>query len=87
MKTPRILLLSLLLGAGTAIPRTSTAAPSAQATAPAMEYKVVAGLKQPFQDELAAKVAQGWTPVGGISVTVWNNDLYFAQLMGRPVAQ
>lgn len=49
-----------------------------------MEYKMVSGLKQPFNDDLKYQTSKGWTPVGGVSVTAWNNDLYFAQLLSRP---
>ena len=72
---------------------TATAAPasdqagSASSTASggnALEYKMVSGFKQPFNDDLKYQTSKGWTPVGGVSVTVWNNDLYFAQLLSRP---
>ncbi len=72
---------------------TATAAPasdqagSASSTASggnALEYKMVYGFKQPFNDDLKYQTSKGWTPVGGVSVTVWNNDLYFAQLLSRP---
>ena len=49
-----------------------------------LEYKMVSGLKQPFNDDLKYQTSKGWTPVGGVSVTAWNNDLYFAQLLSRP---
>jgi hypothetical protein len=66
-----------------------TAAPqgtiSAQPTSgPYAEYKVLSGFKQPFNDDLQYHLSKGWQPVGGISVTTWNSDLYFAQLIGRP---
>lgn len=48
------------------------------------EYKVLSGFKQPFDDTLQYHLSRGWKPVGGVSVTVWNSDLYFAQLIGRP---
>jgi hypothetical protein len=48
------------------------------------EYKVLSGFKQPFNDTLQYHLSKGWQPVGGVSVTSWNNDLYFAQLIGRP---
>lgn len=48
------------------------------------EYKVLSGFKQPFNDDLQYHLSKGWQPVGGISVTTWNSDLYFAQLIGRP---
>lgn len=50
-----------------------------------MEYKLVSGYKQPFNDDLKYQTSKGWVPVGGVSVTSWNNDLFFAQLVGRPV--
>jgi hypothetical protein len=49
-----------------------------------MEYKMISGYKQPFNDELQEKISKGWKPVGGISVTSWNTDLFFAQLLSRP---
>ncbi len=49
-----------------------------------LEYKMVSGFKQPFNDDLKYQTSKGWIPVGGVSVTVWNNDLYFAQLLSRP---
>ncbi len=48
-----------------------------------LEYKMVSGFKQPFNDDLKYQTSKGWTPVGGVSVTAWNNDLYFAQLLSR----
>lgn len=48
------------------------------------EYKVISGFKQAFNDALQYHLSKGWQPVGGIAVTTWNNDLYFAQLIGRP---
>lgn len=57
-------------------------APSAPA---ALEYKMISGYKQPFTADLKQKTANGWKPVGGVSVTSWNNDLFFAQLLSRPV--
>ena len=63
-------------------PGSSSAASSGGNT---LEYKMVSGLKQPFNDDLKYQTSKGWTPVGGVSVTSWNNDLYFAQLLSRPV--
>jgi len=57
-------------------------APAAAGTS--SEYKVLSGFKQPFNDDLQLHLSKGWKPVGGISVTTWNNDLYFAQLIARP---
>ena len=69
-------------------PATAQATPPATATAssPAsnLEYRMISGYKQPFNDELQEKVSRGWTPIGGVSVTTWNNDLFFAQLLSRP---
>lgn len=78
---PRLLALCLLCIVATAslsadpVPPTPPPAP--------MEYKLLANFKQPFNDDLQYHLSKGWKPVGGVSVTVWNNDLYFAQLVGR----
>lgn len=53
----------------------------------ALEYKMLSNFKQPFSEDLKYHVSKGWTPVGGVSVTVWNGDLYFAQLLSRPAGQ
>ena len=79
----------LLLGILVCTASQLTAAPTqtASVTAPAatqLKYKVISGFKQPFNDDLQAQLSKGWTPVGGVSVTVWNNDLYFAQLISKP---
>jgi hypothetical protein len=58
--------------------------PSASSGGNTLEYKMVSGFKQPFNDDLKYQTSKGWTPVGGVSVTAWNNDLYFAQLLSRP---
>lgn len=58
--------------------------PVATAAAGSVEYKMLSGYKQPFNDDLQLHLSQGWTPSGGVSVTVWNNDLYFAVLLSRP---
>jgi len=80
-----IIAISLLVVASAA---TVTAAPqSVSSAAPASafaEYKVLSGFKQPFNDALQYHLSKGWQPVGGVAVTTWNNDLYFAQLIGRP---
>jgi hypothetical protein len=79
---PRLLGLLFLLLAAVA---PSRSAPDSSSSAPApMEYKLLANYQQPFNDALQYHVSKGWTPVGGVSITVWNNDLYFAQLIGRP---
>ena len=54
---------------------------------PSSQYKVISGFKQPFKDSLRFETSNGWTPVGGVSVTTWNNDLYFAQLLSKAAAQ
>ena len=68
-----------------------TAAPDQNQPATAqsfsVKYKVISGFKQPFNDDLQLHLSQGWTPVGGISVTVWNNDLYFSQLISKPASE
>jgi hypothetical protein len=72
----------------TATAATLSAAPltpsGVQQAAAYAEYKVLSGFKQPFNDALQYHLSKGWQPVGGIAVTTWNNDLYFAQLIGRP---
>jgi len=79
---PRILALLLLV---LAVLAPLQSAPDTASSAPAtMEYKLLANYQQPFNDALQYHLSKGWTPVGGVSVTVWNNDLYFAQLIGRP---
>jgi hypothetical protein len=81
--------LLLLLGLLAFNPSSALAAPDQSSTtvqAPtALTYKVISGFKQPFNDELQDHLSKGWTPVGGVSVTVWNNDLYFAQLISKPL--
>ena len=81
-------LLLLVLGLLAFHPSRASAAPdqapaNAKASA-SLSYKVLSGLKQPFMDDLQAHLSKGWTPVGGVSVTVWNSDLYFAQLISKP---
>jgi len=89
MKTVNSILCTLVLLA--ANPITTIAAPenstaSAQ-QGTALKYKMIAGYKQQFNDDLQLHLSQGWTPVGGVAVTTWNNDLYFAQLISRPASQ
>ncbi len=55
----------------------------AAAASTQLKYKLLSGLKQPFTNDLQFHLSKGWTPVGGVSVTVWNNDLYFAQLISK----
>jgi hypothetical protein len=47
---------------------------------------MISGYKQPFNDDLQLHLSKGWTPVGGISVTTWNNELFFAQLLSKPTS-
>lgn len=77
------ILLLVIANAATlsAAPQTPSGVQQAAAYA---EYKVLSGFKQPFNDALQYHLSKGWQPVGGISITTWNNDLYFAQLIGRP---
>ena len=63
----------------------SSSSSQSQVGSGTMEYKLVSGYKQPFNDDLKYQTSKGWVPVGGVSVTSWNNDLFFAQLVGRPV--
>jgi hypothetical protein len=51
------------------------------------KYKMISGYKEPFNDDLQSHISKGWTPVGGVSVTTWNNDLFFAQLLSHPASQ
>jgi hypothetical protein len=92
MKTPSLaqrtlpITLSLLLGSAVMAQAATDPAgnPPPAVSGGNMEYKVISGFKQPFNDDLKYQTSKGWTPVGGVSVTSWNNDLYFAQLLGRP---
>lgn len=52
-----------------------------------MRYKMISGYKQPFNDDLQLHLSKGWVPVGGVSVTAWNNDLFFAQLLQKVSAK
>ena len=52
-----------------------------------LEYKMIAGFKDPFNETLQSHLSDGWKPVGGVSVTVWNDALYFAQLLCRKVGK
>lgn len=81
MNTLRLLLATLLLALVT--PAVLHATPDSPAAAVPTEYKMIANFKQPFNDDLQEHLSKGWKPVGGVSVTVWNGDLYFAQLIGR----
>jgi hypothetical protein len=73
-------------------PATAIAAPDngstiSQQSSSALKYKIISGYKQPFNDDLQLHLSKGWTPVGGVAVTTWNNDLFFAQLLSRPANQ
>jgi len=62
----------------------SSTAPSGQTGASSpFTYKMISGYKQPFNDDLQLHFSKGWLPVGGVSVTTWNNDLFFAQLLKK----
>jgi hypothetical protein len=52
-----------------------------------LRYKMISGYKQPFNDDLQLHLSKGWTPVGGVAVTTWNNDLFYAQLLSKPSSQ
>jgi hypothetical protein len=82
--TKHLSLLAALL-----LPLFATALPAQQAPAsqPSLEYKMISNFKQPFNDDLKIQISKGWKPVGGVGVTVWNGDLYFAQLLSRPAGQ
>lgn len=88
-----IVLLAILLAllpAGSSL-NAATGGDSSRATSAGsptnLRYKMISGFKQPFNDDLQEHLAKGWSPVGGVSVTVWNNDLYFAQLLSSPAPQ
>jgi len=90
MKTFTFLLASLLLAviSGTTLVAApadqSSATPSWQpSTSVPAKYKMISGYKQPFNDDLQLHLSKGWIPVGGVSVTTWNNDLFFAQLLRK----
>jgi hypothetical protein len=57
-----------------------------QQGSPSLRYKMISGYKQPFDDDLQLHFSKGWTPVGGVSVTSWNNALFFAQLLSKPTS-
>jgi hypothetical protein len=60
--------------------------PSAGSSDLATEYKMITGNKQAFNDDLQLHFSKGWRPVGGVSVTTWENNVYFAQLISRTPA-
>lgn len=75
----------LIAAAAPAVVHAAQNAPAQPAQgAAALEYKMISGFKQPFNDDLQVHFSKGWKPVGGVSVAVWNGDLYFAQLLSRP---
>gem|GEM_PF-489703 len=51
------------------------------------DYKMISGFRQPFLDDLQSNLSKGWRPYGGVSVTTWNGNLYFAQLLRRSSSQ
>ncbi len=79
-------LLLLLASMSSQLP---AADPSAKTVNPVtgLKYKVISGYKQPFNDDLQFQLSKGWTPVGGVSVTTWNNALFFAQLLSKHTNQ
>jgi hypothetical protein len=83
LRTLAAVILLTLAGASHQLRADQPAAASAPATS-ATEYKMLTGYKQPFNDDLQLHLSKGWTPSGGVGVTVWNNDLYFAVLLSRP---
>ncbi len=79
------LLLALFISALLPLPLLASDQPSTKiAKSIALQYKVISGFKQPFNDDFQLHLSKGWVPLGGVSVTVWNNDLYFAQLIAKP---
>jgi len=88
MKLPLLALAALILIAPLPASRAQNA-PSSPAAggSVSLKYKMITGYKQPFNDDLQLHLSKGWTPVGGVAVTVWNGDLYYAQLISRPSAQ
>ena len=84
--TASILATLLLLASQTpllqAAPNNGSA--STQQGATSLRYKMISGYKQPFNDDLQLHLSKGWTPVGGVAVTTWNNDLFYAQLLSKP---
>ncbi len=89
MRTSLKTLLLLCLLACTTAPLTAAPDQTQSATTPSssIEYKVISGFKQPFTDDLQLHLSKGWVPVGGVSVTVWNDDLYFAQLISKQTSK
>jgi hypothetical protein len=69
----------------TAVPSDqSSTVPSGQSAAgTSFQYKMISGYKQPFNDDMQLHFSKGWIPAGGVSVTTWNNDLFFAVLLKK----
>jgi hypothetical protein len=69
----------------TAVPSDqSSTVPSGQSGAvTSFQYKMISGYKQPFNDDMQLHFSKGWIPAGGVSVTTWNNDLFFAVLLKK----
>ena len=81
-----LLCILLLLSSQPALLQASpdSTAPYSQSGITSLRYKMISGYKQPFNDDLQLHLSKGWIPVGGVSVTTWNNDLFFAQLLSKP---
>ena len=80
------LLLAMMAGQSlTAVPSDqSSTVPSGQSAAgTSFQYKMISGYKQPFNDDMQLHFSKGWIPAGGVSVTTWNNDLFFAVLLKK----
>ena len=90
-RTPSLLLMCCIVTAAYFLPlppalRAADQQPANTNGAAVAQYKVISGFKQPFKDALQFETSSGWTPVGGVSVTTWNNNLYFAQLLSKSAA-
>jgi hypothetical protein len=70
-----------------ASPNSGSSVAKTQSNTPILRYKMITGPKESFNDDLQLHFSKGWLPVGGVSVTVWNNVLYFAQLISHPADQ
>jgi hypothetical protein len=82
------LLVALLLAGSPWGPVNGSAQNASQGGVPspgdrARDYKMISGFKQQFSDDLQSHLAKGWRPYGGVSVTTWNGNLYFAQMLRR----
>ena len=84
--TTYLLITLLLLASQTPLLQASPNNGSAQTQQgmPSLRYKMISGYKQPFNDDLQLHLSKGWTPVGGVALTTWNNDLFYAQLLSKP---